>query len=62
MNGKVSPKINNKVKGVGQECPTHMGNTNIKSNGNTKVRASDRSVRPTRVVYFPAVCSIQSHL
>jgi len=39
MNGKVSPKINNKVKGVGQECPTHMGNTNTKSNGNTKVRS-----------------------
>ena len=42
-----------KVKGLGQECPSHTGNCNINSNGNIKIKL---------LCHFPAVWSIQSHL
>jgi hypothetical protein len=34
---KVNGKINCKVNGVGQECPTHTSNCNIKSHCNGKI-------------------------
>jgi hypothetical protein len=35
----IEVKINRKVKGVGQECPTHTGNSNANVNDDPNVKS-----------------------
>ncbi len=63
----LNPNINSKVKGVGQECPTHTSKPDINSRSHPNINGKIKGVGQecpthTGLSYFPADCSTQSHL